>query len=199
MGFTQSAEMFTGIIQAVGRVSTWDGQRLVVDPLNLDLADLKIGESIAVNGCCLTVVPSEEPGLAFDLSQETVAKTSFSNLMQGQELNLERAMRPSDRFGGHIVQGHVDRVGKLLNKRQEGNSWVYQFDSGIGTYLIDKGSVTIDGISLTVVAPKESQFEVWVIPHTLEHTNLRSLAQGHAVNIEFDVVAKYVEKLQKSY
>jgi riboflavin synthase len=191
--------MFTGIVQAVGEVASWDGQRLVINPKNLDVTDLALGESIAVNGCCLTVVPSDADGIAFDLSQETVNKTSFDQLRLGQELNLERAMRPSDRFGGHIVQGHVDGVGKLLSKRPEGNSTVYQFQVPVGTYLIDKGSVTVDGISLTVVNPVGSVFDVWVIPHTLKHTNLRSLAQNQMVNIEFDVIAKYVEKLRTAY
>lgn len=199
MGFTQSAEMFTGIVQAVGKVASWDGQRLVIDPGDLELDHLQLGESIAVNGCCLTVVPSDDHGLAFDLSPETLSKTTFEDLKPGQELNLERAMRPTDRFGGHIVQGHVDGTGKLLNKRQEGNSTVYQFVAPNGTYLIEKGSVTIDGISLTVVKPQGNHFEVWIIPHTLEHTNLRSLAQNQPVNIEFDVIAKYVEKLRNPY
>lgn len=191
--------MFTGIIQAVGKVDTWDGQRLSVDPGSLELADLQMGESIAVNGCCLTVVPGKENLITFDLSPETVQKTTFSDLKPGQELNLERAMRPTDRFGGHIVQGHVDGVGKFLGKRVEGNSTVYHFSTTTGTYLIDKGSVTIDGISLTVVSPVGTQFEVWIIPHTLEYTNLRSLEQNQEVNIEFDVIAKYVEKLRSPY
>ncbi|MDH4388119.1 MAG: riboflavin synthase [Fimbriimonas sp.] len=191
--------MFTGIVQAVGKVESWDGQCLVVDPGSLELNDLAMGESIAVNGCCLTVVPGQEPGLSFDLSPETVQKTTFSSLRPGQELNLERAMRPTDRFGGHIVQGHVDGIGQFLGKRTEGNAVVYQFSVDIGTYLIDKGSVTVNGISLTVVSPHEGKFEVWIIPHTLENTNLRSLAQDQEVNIEYDVIAKYVEKLRLPY
>ncbi len=191
--------MFTGIVQAVGKVESWDGQRLVVDPGSLELNDLAMGESIAVNGCCLTVVPGQAPGLSFDLSPETVQKTTFSSLRPGQELNLERAMRPTDRFGGHIVQGHVDGIGQFLGKRTEGNAVVYQFSVDNGTYLIDKGSVTVNGISLTVVSPDEGKFEVWIIPHTLENTNLRSLEQDQEVNIEFDVIAKYVEKLRLPY
>jgi len=191
--------MFTGIVQAVGKVESWDGQSLVVDPGSLELNDLAMGESIAVNGCCLTAVPGQEPGLSFDLSPETVQKTTFSSLRPGQELNLERAMRPTDRFGGHIVQGHVDGIGQFLGKRTEGNAVVYQFSVDIGTYLIDKGSVTVNGISLTVVSPHEGKFEVWIIPHTLENTNLRSLEQDQEVNIEYDVIAKYVEKLRLPY
>lgn len=191
--------MFTGIVQAVGTVVEWDGQRLVVDPGSLELDLLQIGESIAVNGCCLTVVPSDADGLAFDLSPETVAKTTFSTLHPGKELNLERAMRPSDRFGGHIVQGHVDGVGRFVGSRSEGNAVVYQFSISTGTYLVDKGSITIDGVSLTVVNPSGSDFEVWLIPHTLANTNLRSLAQDQLVNVEYDVIAKYVEKLQSAY
>ena len=191
--------MFTGIVQAVGKVESWDGQRLVIDPGSLELNDLMIGESIAVNGCCLTVVPGPKPSLTFDLSPETVQKTTFFDLKSGQELNLERAMRPTDRFGGHIVQGHVDGIGQFVGKRTEGNAIVYQFSVENGTYLIDKGSVTVNGISLTVVSPHDNQFEVWIIPHTLENTNLRSLEQNQEVNIEFDVIAKYVEKLRLPY
>ncbi|MEI7575836.1 MAG: riboflavin synthase [Armatimonadota bacterium] len=191
--------MFTGIVQAVGSVHSWDGQKLVVHPGSLDLIDLTLGESIAVNGCCLTVVPGSDAYLTFDLSPETVQKTTFSGLEVGQQLNLERAMRPTDRFGGHIVQGHVDGTGQFIGKRTEGNAVMYQFSVATGTYLIDKGSVTIDGISLTVVSPNGRTFEVWVIPHTLENTNLRTLRVNQYVNVEFDVIAKYVEKLRSSY
>lgn len=191
--------MFTGIVQAVGRVESWDGQRLVIHPGELELDHLVIGESIAVDGCCLTAVPSEASGLAFDLSPETVQKTTFSSLQPGQEVNLERAMRASDRFGGHIVQGHVDGIGTLLAKRDEGNAVVYQFSTTSGTYLIDKGSVTVNGISLTVVSPVENTFEAWIIPHTFQNTNLRSLSPNQQVNIEFDLIAKYVEKLRSPY
>ncbi len=191
--------MFTGIIQAVGSVHSWDGQKLVVHPGPLDLSELSLGESIAVNGCCLTVVPGSDAHLTFDLSPETVQKTTFAGLEIGQELNLERAMRPTDRFGGHIVQGHVDGIGRFVGKRAEGNAVVYQFSVVSGTYLIDKGSITIDGISLTVVSPSGGDFEVWVIPHTLENTNLRTLRINQDVNVEFDVIAKYVEKLRHPY
>lgn len=189
--------MFTGIVQAVGTVEHWDGARLVVDGGNLATDDLKLGESIAVNGCCLTLV--EGPKLSFDLSEETVQKSTFSTLTTGKLVNLERAMRPLDRLGGHIVQGHVDGVGKIVSITPTDQATVYRFSVTVGTYLIEKGSITIDGISLTVVNPSDNEFDVWVIPHTLKNTNLRSLSQSSFVNVEFDLIAKYVEKLRIPY
>ncbi len=191
--------MFTGIIQAVGEIRSFDGQRLVVDPATLDLSNLEEGESIAVNGCCLTVVPSDSAGLAFDLSPETLAKTTFGARKPGDRVNLERAMRAGDRFGGHLVSGHVDGVATVTSVREEGNSTVIGVHTENGTLLVEKGSVAVDGISLTIVNLNNDDFELWAIPHTLAKTNLRELRIGSKVNIEFDQIAKFVQKLREPY
>lgn len=188
--------MFTGIVEALGEVVSLQGGRLEVRaedhfaPTGFDE-----GESVAVNGCCLTVLPGE--GLRFDLSPETLDRTSLGALKPGSKVNLERAMSLTTRLGGHVVQGHVDAAGTVLGSQPEGNSVVMRFraPAGYGRYLIDKGSVTIEGVSLTVVRPDADSFEVWVIPHTLEKTNLGTLQPGDRVNMEFDVLAKYVERL----
>ncbi len=187
--------MFTGIIQAVGRITTFEAGVLVIDAGDLDIKGLQIGESIAVNGVCLTLVNSVYPKLTFELSEETISRSSFQDVAEGDSVNLERAMLASDRFGGHIVQGHVDGVGSIVSIREEGNSTVFRFRVPAERYIIEKGSVTMNGISLTVVEPNGQEFDVWVIPHTIENTNLGHLKPGSKVNVEYDVIAKYVEKL----
>jgi riboflavin synthase len=159
--------MFTGIIQAVGEVKTWSDGVLQIDPKNLDVSRLELGESIAINGVCLTVVRFENGLLQFDLSPETVQVSSFGTLAVGFRVNLERAMALGDRLGGHIVQGHVDGVGKMLSKTPSGNSTVFRFQIPNPRYVIEKGSITINGVSLTVVKPERDEFDVWVIPHEL--------------------------------
>ena len=156
---------------------------------------IQAGESISVNGCCLTAL--SEDSLTFDLSPETLQRTTFRQARVGNKVNLERAMRPMDRLGGHIVQGHVDSVGELRTMLQDGDFTVFRFlaDEEFDRYLIDKGSIAVDGISLTVVNPVAGEFDVWVVPHTLAQTNLGSLRPGDLVNLEFDVLAKHVEKL----
>ncbi|MFM9871939.1 MAG: riboflavin synthase [Fimbriimonadaceae bacterium] len=187
--------MFTGLVQACEQVVTKDGARLIVSaPLGVE--DWAIGESVAVNGVCLTVVDFLN-GLAFDVSEETYDRSALGFLDSGDRVNLERAMRPMDRFGGHIVQGHVDCVGQVVSITELGGSWVFRFDVGSegDKYLIDKGSITVNGVSLTVVHPDGGQFDVAVIPHTYAETCLSDLGTGSPVNIEFDVLAKHVEKL----
>jgi riboflavin synthase len=187
--------MFTGIIQAVGEVKTWSDGVLQIDPKNLDVSRLELGESIAINGVCLTVVRFENGLLQFDLSPETVQVSSFGTLAVGFRVNLERAMALGDRLGGHIVQGHVDGVGKMLSKTPSGNSTVFRFQIPNPRYVIEKGSITINGVSLTVVKPERDEFDVWVIPHTIQNTSLGELQPGESVNIEYDMIAKYVERL----
>ena len=187
--------MFTGIIQAVGRIITFESGILVIDAGELDIKGLQLGESIAVNGVCLTLVNSVYSKLTFELSEETISRSSFQDVAEGDSVNLERAMLASDRFGGHIVQGHVDGVGSIVSIREEGNSTVFRFRVPAERYIIEKGSVTLNGISLTVVEPSGPEFDVWVIPHTIENTNLGQLKPGSKVNVEYDVIAKYVEKL----
>ncbi|RYG26037.1 riboflavin synthase [bacterium] len=188
--------MFTGIVESLGEViSLSDGRLEVRAEPHFAPEGFDEGESVAVNGCCLTVLPGE--GLRFDLSPETLARTSLGDLEPSARVNLERAMVAGGRLGGHVVQGHVDTTGTFEGSTPEGNSVVMRFrtPSGYGRYLIDKGSVAIEGVSLTVVRPEVEAFEVWVIPHTLEKTNLGSLKSGDRVNLEFDVLAKYVERL----
>lgn len=187
--------MFTGLVESLGRVASLAQGRLEIDVAE-DAADpFQMGESVAVNGCCLTVV-GHTP-LKFDLSEETERRTALAKLVPGSRVNLERAMKPSDRLGGHIVQGHVDAVGELLSIQPTPQAHVFRFrvPSEYDRYLIDKGSVALDGISLTVVQPKDGEFDVWVIPHTLANTNLGEAKPGDRFNVEFDVVAKYVERL----
>ncbi|MBS1703982.1 MAG: riboflavin synthase [Armatimonadetes bacterium] len=190
--------MFTGIIQAVGEVVSLQDGVLLIDAKDLDVEGLTLGESIAVDGVCLTLVSSPEH-LKFELSPETISRTAFADLGAGSAVNLERAMQANDRFGGHIVQGHVDGVGEVVSIREEGNSFVYRFRIPSGRYVIEKGSITVNGISLTVVEPEGNEFDVWVIPHTLANTNLGRLMAGSKVNIEYDVVAKYLEKLAQPH
>lgn len=189
--------MFTGLVQTVGEVTSFSGGQLSVQfDASAWLDDpIKSGESVAVNGCCLTTV--QEKALEFELSPETIERTACDKFKVGTRLNLERAMRPIDRLGGHIVQGHVDGVGEIsaIQPNGEHTEFVFQIDSACDRYLIDKGSVTVDGISLTVVNPEQGKFSVWVIPHTLDHTNLMDAKVGDKVNVEFDVLAKHVEKL----
>jgi riboflavin synthase len=190
--------MFTGLIQACGTVASSSDFVLVVDlPVDAWEGDpIQIGESIAVNGVCVTATNLGSQ-ISFDLSQETMDRTSLGALLPGSRVNLERAMRVGDRLGGHIVQGHVDGMARIVSIDHGADSSTFIFElAGSGEhYLIDKGSITLDGISLTVVRPEGSRFETWIIPHTLEFTNLRSRAVGDVVNVEFDVLAKYVERL----
>lgn len=188
--------MFTGIVESLGKVvSLADGRLELTSDADFAPEGFDEGESVAVNGCCLTVLPGE--GLRFDLSPETLDRTSLGDLASGARVNLERAMTMGARLGGHVVQGHVDVTGVFEGSSPEGNSVVMRFRApeGYGRYLIDKGSVAIEGVSLTVVRPQGDRFEVWVIPHTLEKTNLGALQPDDRVNLEFDVLAKYVERL----
>jgi riboflavin synthase len=187
--------VFTGIVQAVGRVEFFGNGRLEISAPD-DFVISELGESIAVNGVCLTVVSAENE-LWFDLSEETIRRSSFAHLKPGMRVNLERAATLATLFGGHIVQGHVDCTGEVLSVTHEEHSTVIRFQAPAedDRYLIDKGSITVDGISLTVVEPASGAFDTWIIPHTLEHTNLRDRKCGDLVNLEFDVIAKHVDKL----
>ena len=188
--------MFTGLVQAVGEVAEIDGSNLALRCAWPEPDDpIRAGESVAVNGCCLTALADGE--LRFELSPETRRRTAFHSLRAGLKVNLERAMRPLDRLGGHFVQGHVDAVGELVTVLQSGEFTVFRFRAPeeYDRYLIDKGSIAIDGISLTVVNPIAGEFDAWVVPHTMAATNLADRVPGDSVNLEFDVLAKHVEKL----
>lgn len=191
--------MFTGIVQATAPVlALGEGRLSVAMPGGAWRDDpIAAGESVAVDGCCLTAVG--DGALEFDLSPETLARTTHGALVPGRLVNLERAMTPASRFGGHIVQGHVDATGELVARRADGNSIVLTFRGPTSRYLVDKGSVAIAGVSLTVVEPRGETFDVWTIPHTLAHTTLGDLAPGDWVNLEWDEVAKWVERLASPY
>lgn len=196
--------MFTGIIEELGTIQTIttarDGARIVVQAPTI-LADAKIGDSIAVNGVCLTVVGKTASTFAADVSAETLRRTSLKQIKQNSKVNLERPMTPSARFGGHIVQGHVDAMGEFLFAKAEGEGWIVRisFPPQLGKYIVEKGSITVDGISLTVAALGDDWFEIAVIPHTWKVTNLATLRPGDAVNLEVDLIAKYVERMLQPY
>lgn len=189
--------MFTGLVELLGTVSRAalepPGMRLVVDAGAL-AADATLGASICVSGCCLSVVAMEGSLLTFELGPETLAKTSLGSLQAGSRVNLERSLQVSDRLGGHLVTGHVDAVGTLVSRKQEGE-WVdcrFTAPPALIAQMVPKGSVTVDGVSLTVVDVTADGFSVALIPHTLSITTLGTLAVGESVNLESDLVGKYV-------
>jgi riboflavin synthase len=193
--------MFTGLIEGVGRLAARTPQggdvRLRIDAGTLPFADAKLGESIAVNGVCLTVVAFDAAGFEADVSTETLGLTTLGALPVGRAVNLERAMRPHDRLGGHLVSGHVDGVGQVLQCWDDARAqrWLFSVPGPLRRYIAGKGSVCVDGVSLTVNAVDEAGFEVALVPHTLDHTAFAHTAVGDAVNLEVDLVARYVERL----
>jgi len=194
--------MFTGIIEEVGRVASiktkGEQRRLTVSCSKL-LPELKQGDSVSVSGVCLTAVEITKNSFAADLAQETWRRTSFSGLQKDASVNLELPMRASGRFDGHVVQGHVDGVGTVIDLKPipDGNDYWLNLNvpSELTRYIVSKGSLAIEGISLTVAAIEGTQVRVAIIPHTFEATNLRSLKPGDPVNLEVDVIAKYLEKM----
>ncbi|HEV7526714.1 MAG TPA: riboflavin synthase [Acidimicrobiia bacterium] len=193
--------MFTGIVEELGRVRAITpnagGARLEIDA-TVVLADATIGASIAVNGCCLTVVEVADSSWAADAVVETLARTNLGELAPGDPVNLERPVRLADRMGGHLVQGHVDGTGTVHSRApQTDGSELFRFDApdDILRYVVHKGSITVDGISLTVAAVHDDGFAVAVIPHTLAVTTLGARDPGARVNLEVDLIAKYVERL----
>ena len=188
--------MFTGIVEEVGRLKSFDGGRIEISCAKV-LADIHVGDSINTNGICLTVVDFGADFFAADVMPETFRRTSLNELKRGGAVNLERALQVGGRFGGHIVSGHIDGVGKILNIRPEGNALVVEVaaESHLLKQIAAKGSVALDGISLTVVDAGAQSFSVSMIPHTRTVTNFQSKRAGSPVNIETDVLAKYVERL----
>jgi len=193
--------MFTGIVEEVGEIAAADRR---ADVLTLRVraphlaAGLARGASVAVNGCCLTAVETSPDGFTCDLTRETLERTGFADrLVPGVLVNLERPMRADGRFDGHIVQGHVDGLGEILALARSGEAaeLTVAVPPALERYLVEKGSIAVDGISLTVAALRPGRFSVAVIPYTLEHTNLRAALPGDRVNLEIDVIAKYVERL----
>jgi riboflavin synthase len=193
--------MFTGIVEETGIVRSFeerrDAWRLVIEAAQI-LSDIKLGDSVSVNGCCLTVVQIEGSLLSFDLLEESIRKTSIESATDGTKVNLERALLPTTRMGGHFVSGHVDGSGTIKTIEQKGKDTLFEIqpnDLEALKYVVPKGCITLDGISLTVYAVSDSSLTVWLIPHTLEVTNLHGKAVDDSINIEYDLVAKYVEKL----
>lgn len=193
--------MFTGLIEGVGTLAAREMRggdaRLRIDAGTLPFADAALGESIAVNGVCLTVAAFDARGFDADASRETLALTTLGELAIGRALNLERAMRPDGRLGGHLVSGHVDGVGRVLHHWDDGRAqrWQFEVPAHLRRYVAAKGSICVDGVSLTVNAIDDQGFEVALVPHTLQHTAFARTAIGDPVNLEIDLVARYVERL----
>jgi len=193
--------VFTGIIEATGVItsltSTGEDKRLTVSSSTLDMSDVSLGDSIATNGVCLTVVDMGSDFYCADVSAETIKYTGFAHYSIGSRVNLEKAMRPSDRFGGHIVSGHVDGVGRInaIHRHQKYVEFWVKAPDTLAKYIAHKGSITVDGISLTVNEVKGSEFMLWIIPHTLQETIMGTYKIGTQVNLEVDLVARYIERL----
>lgn len=191
--------MFTGIVEAIGRVRSVlpenRGARVIIDAGRLDLSDVSTGASVAVDGCCLTVVELEAAAFRVDVSQETLDSTI--GFEAGATVNLEKALRLSDRLDGHLVSGHVDGRGEVTRKDQVGESWLFEVRIPVELvrYIARKGSITVNGVSLTVNRVQADRFEVNLIPHTLEVTNLGVLRPGAQVNLEVDLLARYLDRL----
>jgi riboflavin synthase len=197
--------MFTGIIEETGGVTGLSDAgdfRTIRVRGHAIFDDLRPGSSIAVNGVCLTARSVEANVFSAEMSRETLDRTSLGNLTKGAIVNLERPMRGDSRFGGHIVQGHVDGLGRILSFNRDDDAWnlVIEYPESGSRYIVEKGSIAVDGISLTVASLQGSNvFSVAIIPHTFENTNLKTSRPGDPVNLEFDVLAKYVENLIKPY
>tara|TARA_R110002111_G_scaffold143677_1_gene209732 strand:- start:19375 stop:19965 length:591 start_codon:yes stop_codon:yes gene_type:complete len=191
--------MFTGIIEDLGTINKLvkDGGNLHITMQTHITSELKIDQSVAHNGVCLTVVNIEGDTYTVTAIQETLDKTNLSSLKEHQLINIERAMKLGDRLDGHIVQGHVDQTAKCIAITEEDGSWVFTFeyDKNLNNITIEKGSITVNGVSLTVVNSQLNQFSVAIIPYTYNHTTFKNLKTGDMVNLEFDVIGKYVKRL----
>ncbi len=201
--------MFTGIIEAVGTIKAIDinseGARLKIATNSLDMSDVKLGDSIATNGICLTVVDFDQTSYSADVSNETLQRTGFKNYQVGMQVNLEKAMLASTRFGGHMVSGHVDGISEILSISHNGNSIEYwlSMPSDLAHYIAEKGSVTIDGTSLTVNSldngsaqgSSKDKFRLTIVPHTVKETIFAHYQIGTKVNLEVDLIARYLERL----
>lgn len=193
--------MFTGIIQAVGtlvRIEPRGGDyRLTIDAGKLEMVNVVLGDSIAVNGVCLTVIELTGQGFSADASRETIALTTLESLTTGSRLNLEKALTLSTPLGGHLVSGHVDGIGRVLERREDGRSIRFRIEASaeLARYIAHKGSITVDGTSLTVNKVDGSRFELNIVPHTLSETIMGEYQAGHRVNLEVDLIARYLERL----
>jgi len=193
--------MFTGIVEDTGVIKSVEKKdkesTFTISVGRMDLSGAALGDSIAVNGACLTVTTLDGSEFTVHASHETLSRTTLGTLAPGARVNLERALRAGDRLGGHIVNGHVDGVGNVVSKIRSGGSYIFRFSlpEGLARYVVEKGSVAVDGVSLTVNSSEGNEFTVNIIPYTLAETTFGGLEPGNPVNIECDVIAKYVEKL----
>jgi len=191
--------MFTGIIEDLGVVKSLEreGTNLHLTVKSRIASELKIDQSVSHNGVCLTVVEQDETSYTVTAIKETLDKTNLNLLTQSDVVNLERGLKLGDRLDGHMVQGHVDQVGTCTGIENHDGSWIFSFeyDSSLGNVTIEKGSITVNGVSLTVVHSKHNRFSVAIIPYTYEHTNFKTYKIGSVVNLEFDVIGKYVSRL----
>jgi riboflavin synthase len=191
--------MFTGIIEDLGVVEALEQENTNLHlTINSKLAsELKIDQSVSHNGVCLTVIDLSPSSYTVTAIKETLDKTNLNSLKVGNHVNLERGLKLGDRLDGHMVQGHVDQVGTCINVDEQNGSWIYTFEYNpkLGNITIEKGSVTVNGVSLTVVNSKDNGFSVAIIPYTYEHTNFHTFKEGSVVNLEFDVIGKYVSRL----
>ncbi|MDR0955247.1 MAG: riboflavin synthase [Rikenellaceae bacterium] len=195
--------MFSGIVEATGKVTAIEKER---ENLHFTLEcpfvdELKIDQSIAHNGVCLTVVRLDDRSYTVTAIRETLSKSNLGLLQPGSEVNLERSMKPDALLDGHIVQGHVDQTARCTKITEADGSWyfTFEYDPAPGNITVEKGSVAVNGVSLTVVNSQEGSFEVAIIPYTYEHTNFHTFAVGTVVNIEFDIVGKYITRLMANY
>ena len=191
--------MFTGIIETLGIIKNMETQQ---DNMNVTVSssltnEMKIDQSLAHNGICLTVIDINDKEYTVTAISETIAKTNLSEWRIGDEINLERAMKLGDRLDGHIVQGHVDQKGNCTSFEETNGSWyfTFEYDPSLNNITIEKGSITVNGVSLTVVNSNENEFSVAIIPYTFEHTNFKNIKVGTIVNLEFDVIGKYITRL----
>ena len=193
--------MFTGIISAIGDITNLEERagdaRLTIRTGNLSLTDVQLGDSVACNGACLTVIELTSQGFVADVSVETLNLTTIGNWQTGSRINLEKAMRATDRLGGHIVSGHIDGIGEVVALEEDARSWRFRIRAPreIAKYIAHKGSITLDGTSLTVNIVDGAEFELNIIPHIMTHTVMGDYKIGSKVNLEVDLVARYLERL----
>ncbi len=196
-----SAPMFTGIIEAIGTISRIEPKgsdaRFIVETGKLDLGDVQLGDSIAVNGVCLTAVELPGNGFVADVSGETLSRTAFAQLKAGSAVNLEKALTPTTRLGGHLVSGHVDGVGEVTSRSDDGRSVKFRIKAPdeLARYIAEKGSITVNGISLTVNGVNGALFDLNIVPHTLQETTMDGFVVGTQVNLEVDLIARYLERM----
>jgi len=193
--------MFTGIIEATGKIASIKSSQgdslLQINSSELDMADVTLGDSIAVNGVCLTVIDFADTTFTADVSAETISRSCFQHYKVGTAVNLEKAMQANGRLGGHMVSGHVDGIGEVIARTQDARSWRFHIKvpKEIVHYIAEKGSITVDGISLTVNSIVDQVFDVNIVPHTIASTNMGTFEVGTKVNLEVDLIARYLERL----